>query len=345
MKKPVLGMAVSAIFFNSVVAADTENLKPTMHSLANNLQAILPLIFVPEENLSDNQDKLKTEVGQLIQAFDQSKHHFESTSPVFKASYNVTSDYLKNTQTYLDKGMISIAADKLKMLPSLCVSCHTQDTKQNNGFFGLERSHFGSDFQFAELSFATRDYGTAIRYFDKYLTTPGSFKSMQRTRTALERLLTLYVQVDHEPAMAATYLNEYIPFIVDFPELKLQLKTWVKSLENLPKAQVDLLSGKSTLSFNSLQTLATPLEAAKSTQDEVQVIVLRGLIHSYLNKSASKQEIPALLYWLALADKKLNYMYYHSFAEIYLNECVTTYSNSEYSAKCQRELKEYKELA
>lgn len=346
MKKPWLWMAISALSLNAYAASQTEDLQPTMHSLATNLQTLLPLIFVPEEDLGQNVEPLKQQVAQLIDAFDKSQKHFDHDSPAFKASYRVTSDYLKQTQKYLNQGKITLASDKLKMLPSYCVSCHTQDSKQNNNFFGLEREAFSSDFQFAELSFATRDYGTAVRYFDKFLTQPGSFKSKTRTETALERLLTLYVQVDHEPAMAATYLNEYLPFIVDFPDLKLRLETWVDSLANLPVAQLNLLNGKSTLNFDNLKEVAKSLESTPfAKQDEVQVVVIRGLIHSYLNKTPKEQEIPALLYWLALADKQLNYSFYQSFAEVYLDECATNYPNSEYGPKCKKELSDYRGMA
>lgn len=344
MKKLCLGLSLLAMSCQALAQDSDSELKPTMHSLAANLQSIIPMIFVPQEDLNDNSDALKQEVGQLVQAFQLSKDHFKNKTPVFKASYDVTLEYLQQTKQYLNDGKISLAADKLKMLPSMCVSCHTQDTKQNSSFFGLEREAFSSDFEFAELCFATRDYGTAIRYFDRFLTQPGSFKSKDRSETALERLLTLYVQVDGEPTMAGTYLNEYLPFITEFPDLKVRLESWVESLGNLPQNQIDLLSGKKTLNFENLKSLASPLEQNRASKDEVHTVVLRGLVHSYLNRGPDNSEIPALLYWLALADKRLNYMYYQSFAEVYLKECATNYEG-EYANKCKKELEGFQSLA
>lgn len=317
-------------------------LNTTMNSLAHQMQELFPLIFMPDDKVLKDEAKITEKVNQLNKTFIAAKPHIDQETIAFKASYKVMLEHLQSTEKLLKDKKPLLATKNLKILPSLCVSCHTQDAKQQAYFVGMDRSHFNSDFQFAEFSFATRDYGTAITYYDKYLTTPGSFKSEERMSTALERLLTLYVQVDHEPKLAATYLNEYLPFIVDYPNLKVELNEWVKELNNVSPYYQDVLSGKRELDFQSLKSLAQALEdEPASNEHPVHFIILRGLIYQHLNEAPKKEEIPALLYWLALADKKLNYQYYYSFADVYLKECFTQFPKDPYANLCKKEYQSY----
>lgn len=345
MKKQCFLFSLLLATATANAASDDDMLQSTMGELATNLQDIFPMIFIPQKDLLQNQDKLKPKVKALLKSFDRAQPHIEQRTLAFKASYNVMRQHLKDTDQLLNHDEVIKASQRLKVLPSLCVSCHTQDAKQKRYFMGLERENFGSDYQYAEFSFATRDYASAITYFDKFLTNKGIYKSEDQTETALERLLTLYVQVDHEPTMAATYLQEYVPFIVDYPEIKVTLESWVKDLNNMPQHHQDLLSGKKTLTFSNLRKVASPLEMSASSNNTVNYVVVRGLIHTYLNQEPEKSEIPQLLYWLALADKKLNYQYYHSYADIYLKECFTNYPDHPYAKRCKKEYESFNGVA
>ena len=346
MKKQwvLLALMLSSSLYGA--SQDGRAIHSTMGELADNLQEIFPIIFTSGPELEQKHDVLKANVKSLLKSFDKAKPHVEQRTIAFKASYEIMQQHLIETDKLLNHNQVVRASERLKVLPSLCVSCHTQDAKQKQYFIGLDRNHFGSDYQFAEFSFTTRDYGTAITYFDKFLTNKGAHKSKDHTQTALERLLTLYLQVDHEPAMAATYLQEYVPFIVQYPDIKLRLQSWVEQLNTLPQQYQDLLSGKRPLRFEALQNIATSLESPSPNKNQtVRYVILRGLIHSYLDGGTKETEVAPLLYWLALADKRLNYQYYHSYADIYLKECFSTYPKSPYAPMCKKEYYDYAETS
>ena len=85
-----------------------------------------------------------------------------------------------------------------------------------------------------------------------------------------------------------------------------------------------------------------PLPAIRVAPDqEVQRLWLSGILYHYLNRKPPAEEIPKLLYWLAVNDRVVGYSYYFSLADLYLKECVYNYAQHPYAQRCYAEFKEY----
>lgn len=320
------------------------NINQTMVKLGAITQEIIPLTFDANQYAKpESKVTLQKDLADLLLIFKSSPEHFSKPSVSFKASYAVMLDHLEQTKKVLEQKNYPKAREMIKAIPSICVSCHTQDVENQKLFIGLGRARFASDFDFAEFSYVTRDYQTAITYYDKYLTSKGAYKSKANTKLALERLLTIYAQIDKDPNSAAIYLNEYVPYIIEYPDLKILLQQWVLGLQNINTYFDDELRNHHPIAFASIQNyVASFLFSNTATTipeaDKVKFIVLRGMLFDYLNEATpSDKERPMLLYWLALCDRKLNDGLYSSFSDLFLKECFTKYPHHSYAALCKQE--------
>jgi len=73
----------------------------------------------------------------------------------------------------------------------------------------------------------------------------------------------------------------------------------------------------------------------------VQRVWLRGQLYHYLNDKPKPDEIPKILYWLAVADRSIAYNFYFSMTDLYLKHCVLKYPKHPYAPRCYHEYREY----
>ena len=78
-----------------------------------------------------------------------------------------------------------------------------------------------------------------------------------------------------------------------------------------------------------------------SKKEKVARIWLRGRLFHYLNSQPPKEEIPVILYWLAIIDRSVDYSFYYSLADRYLKECMLQYTSHPYAEKCYKEYEAY----
>lgn len=322
------------------------SLNQTMTKLEAIIRDIIPLTFDAHQYAKpESKVILQKELTDLLLIFKNTPEPFSKPSVSFKASYSVMLDHLEQTQKALEQKNYSKAREMLKAISTICVSSYTQDiqdTQNQKSFINLERAQFTSDFDFAEFSYLTQDYQSAITYYDKYLTSKSSHKSKANTKVALERLLAMYTQIDKDPNLAATYLTEYIPFLIEYPDLKICLQQWIVGLQNINDYFDDEIHNAHPVAFASIQNYVASFLFSNTTNnlpetDKVKFIVLRGMLFDCLNEMMpSDKEKPMLLYWLALCDRKLNEGLDTSFSDIFLKECFLKYPHHSYAALCKQ---------
>ncbi|KPJ94888.1 MAG: hypothetical protein AMJ55_05335 [Gammaproteobacteria bacterium SG8_15] len=192
----------------------------------------------------------------------------------------------------------------------------------------------------------TRDYDTAITYYEKFLDSP-----MRKTELdiilPLQRIVTIHTQIRNRPGDGVKLLKKYLSMKDHTPDTEVELQGWITGLAALEASGA---SGIKQISFESLEKYAnrilgniTPLTSARqaTAEEEVERVWLRGQLYHYLNQRAKADEIPKLLYWVSVIDRSISYSYYFSLADIYLKQCVLEYPKHIYAKRCLAEYKTY----
>lgn len=345
MYKIIILIFSLCIYSTSTIAAEpaTTHLRipNSIHHIAPKLEAIthtiIPLTFDAHQYAKpESKVILQKSLADLLLILKSAPEPFSKPSVSFKASFPVMFDHIEHTQKALEHKNYAKAQEMLKAIPALFIACHIP--------IDLHRGQFASDFDFAEFNYLIQNYQNSITYYDKYLTSKGHHQSQANTQLALERLLTIYAQIDKDPALATTYLHEYIPYLTEHLELKSLLQQWIVELQNLNEYFDEGSYTHRPIAFASIQNyvasfLFSNINARTPVQpsEKVKLIVLRGMLFDYLNESApSDQKKPMLLYWLALCDRKLNDGAYSTSADIFLAECFTTYPQHAYAELCKQ---------
>ena len=345
-------ITVDSISYATTPPVEVYSTNATMVSLGKTMQALYPIVF-SEKKYQDpkNQQAIHHDLQNLIKLFESSSQHFNQRAITYKISYEVMLQHLKDTQIAIDKNKLKKANQMLRAVPSMCAACHAQEGTGQKHFLGLDRSQFDSDYSYADFSFTTRDYGNAIFYYDRFLTRGGLFRSEQHTEQALIRLMIVYAQMNKDLNLAATYLNEYVEFIKEYPAVKHKLLAWVANIQDAHNKFNTGYHNLEYVSFKDLEqfTQAYLCQQSKTTDEKTlpYYVILRGMIFRYLNtdKKIADSEMPFLLYWLAKCDKTTNLNEYAANSDMYLKECYIKYPNTKWGTACKKEYDSFATLA
>ncbi|MCG6970256.1 MAG: hypothetical protein LJE85_10860 [Gammaproteobacteria bacterium] len=332
-------------------AADSDQtlrLNATMTQLGNTISGLFP-VFLNEISFDnpENEKIIDEGIERIVSLIKTAGPHFNQRSKPSQISYDILAENLRETQRAIQAGNRHYAQNLLIEVVSICTSCHTQDDKQRTLFHGKRRDAFSSDFEYAEFNFLTRNYETAIDYYDRYLKSPYSLKPERVILTSVKKLLTIYAQVLNEPGRGAAHFNKLIQSGRLPPLVEKNVTEWIKGLEQL---QADQASKVTDPSFEELDKyvhqylgpLNSPGSAIVPTKKQkVYHLWLQGLLYRYFSSEPSPQTVPLLLYWLSINDRATNYSFYYSLADLYLKECMLKHTENYMAKQCFDEYNEY----
>lgn len=311
---------------------------------------IYPLIVAKRAFTPQEITRLDDALSQMSTLFSAAAPFIGEKADSYQISYEFISRYLDVVKTVLRTSDIDYARTHLYALGEICASCHTQDTTLRTLFSGTTRDVLPDDYAFAELNYITRDYDDAVKYYEKFLDSPGR-KTELNIIQPLQRIITIYTQVHNDPRQAIHILEKYTSYKQHTPETLAELNNWISGLQELEASGV---SKTPTVRFATLQEyvakylgdyLHTKDHATAPKQStakqEVQRVWLRGQLYHYLNKQPEENEIPMLLYWLAVIDRSIAYNFYFSLADLYLKQCVLKYPTHPYAQRCFAEYENY----
>ncbi len=66
-------------------------------------------------------------------------------------------------------------------------------------------------------------------------------------------------------------------------------------------------------------------------------LTVSGVLYEYINLHPDTAIKAEIFYWLALCDRALNNNFFYSFADLYLKECITSFSSQPIAKKCYKE--------
>ena len=318
-----------------------------MVDIAHTMEPLFPLLFDDKKYANaDTQIQLNDSVKKLKAFFNEAKPHFDIKSPTYRTSFEVIDTQLTDAMIALKYNNSNHARNILKEFVSICSSCHTQDSKLRTLFSGVDRNQFTTDLQFAEFNYMTRNYDTAIEYYNKHLSSGVDIPESE-IMTVMKRILTIDTQVYNRPKDALKQLTNLQDYKQHTKYSARNLEEWIAGLKELEKQQASKVSDVTMEQLKVyVDKILGPLQEPGSAEfptkkEKVARVWLRGILYHYLNKQPPREEIPVILYWLAIIDRTINYSFYYSLADMYLKECMLQYTSHPYAQKCYDEYEAY----
>ncbi len=346
----LLSLLTSAVLAPAAEPAQPTGLNRIMTQIGATMVETYPIIVLQRELTEPEQQRLKTNLKRLLQLFQDAEPYIRQRSETYLVSYEFILDYLRETQRAIDAKNLDYARSRLYGVESICTSCHTQDTKLRTLFTGAGRDRFADDVSYAEFNFLTRNYDEAEAYFTRELRAPGA-KTEYEVIRPLQRLIIIYAQIKNKPGAGADLLNTFVDLPAHTDATRGELKGWIAGLRALDAKGASNVTAPTFADIESrvreiLGKLDQPLEAIRVPPDqEVARVWLTGVLYHYLNRKPPRDEIPKVLYWLAVNDRVVGYNYYFSLADLYLKECVYKYPDHPYARRCLAEYQEFVNFA
>lgn len=341
----LLSLVVTVVVLSSVSTAVAESLNKTMVEIGYTMEELFPILFDKQDPDSKQQKELKASTDKLIRLFDNAKPHIDAKSPTYGISFSVIKAQLAHAKSAIKYKNFKYSKSILRDITTVCASCHTQDSKTRSLFPNVKRSIFDSDMEYAEFNYITRQYDSAIEYFNKYLKNVSDIDEAELL-SIMKQMITIYIQINYNPDEATKTLSSLKNYKHHTRFTKKTLDEWlagIKELKNDPNTKEPVTDFKK-LKLEVNKILGDLHEAGSAQfpnkRERIARLWLRGSLYHYLNNIPPKDEIPMILYWLAIVDQSINFSIYYSLSDMYLKECILKYTRHPYAQKCYDEYKE-----
>lgn len=342
----ILVAQVVVVLLSSMAQARDVSLNAVMSDIGGEMTALYPLIYAERELSEKEIDEITARLEKMSTLFEEAGPHFDERSTTYSVSYEYIKPYLRETIHTFRKHEIDYARSRMYGISAICTSCHTQDMHLRTMFEGTSRQSFSSDYVYAEFNYLTRNYSGAEGYFNKYLKGKKDKTEFQIIRP-MQRLITIYTQIYNRPGDGAELLAKYQKLPDHTPETKAALQGWIRGLLTLEKRGVRTIKNPD---FRTLKTYVQqylgktdqPLSELYLPEDQqIYRVWLRGQLYHYLGRNPKPDEIPQILFWLSICDRSVGYNFYFSLADMYLKDCVYSYSRHPFAKKCYSEYKTF----
>ena len=330
------------------VSEERASAKAIMNGVYQSFLKIVPYVYSDQESQygqlfkgnSEKKEELLKNLSDLSDFFKSAQHVSYFKRPGFRPSLETINTHLSDTIVSVKENNYNFAQKRLKAMTSLCISCHSQLSEASSkNSFGKEvsltdRNAFESDYAFANYLYLVRKFGDSEIYFRKAAEEALAKSQLSILLDSLRKLLSLYTKVEFDYKKASSFIGSFkddkrLPLLA-----KNSLLEWGKSLETFEKLKTN--SKSSPKEF--IEKYLAPLEQSKLGQSEtnhdVRYLVGAGVLTKFATSNPKSKLMPEILYWLAVADKNLSHNYFFSLSDLYLKDCVTSYSKSPFARKC-----------
>ena len=323
-----------------------ESLNEVMTKIGHVMVELFPLIFTDKTLSTRQNQKIYRLTNQLQTLFESAEPHILKKSPTYHLSYQLLSDYLNAIVDKNNLSSLTQVKSRLSTLSDFCISCHTQDNKLRTLFSAIQDNNFNNSLARAEFNYATRNYGKAHEHYVKHLIFNPKLNDSE-VLNGLFKILSIYTQILNQPVKALEAMNQLEKEKTFSPEV---IKFIKESKRALTELQATTANEKKLLSFSEIEKYITLYLGGvnarqgiifSTPEEEIQRLWLRGQLFRYLNNNPKPDEIPHLLYWLALCDRSLGHGYDYTLADFYIKECITRYSAHPMAQHCFNEHKDY----
>lgn len=343
-------LGLACLFSLPGIASNNPDLNRQMGEMAQSAQQLYPIILESESMKSTGQLN-DNEITQLIEVIKDLQQHLEPLESVFekrtetrRITLNTIIEHLQQADDALNNNRQDYAINLLRSTTTLCMACHTQDNKLRS--LGTNKLiTFKTRFANAEFLYMTRSYPEALAAFRDYIQQRGQVSYDKQSIDALNHILVIYIQILDQPEEAMRYFSSLLKNNKLAKNLSQDVEHWLKGLHELPalthKQQIDYQGLKNLAKEHIFQHSNQSAPIHIQEQQRPFYIWLRGSLHNFADSKANTEQMPAILYWLAISDRVLEYRFFYSLADLYLKQCIIAYSDTPVAKQCYQEYENY----
>ncbi|MFA6235797.1 MAG: hypothetical protein WC635_00610 [Bacteriovorax sp.] len=339
------------------IPADQAQAKAVMGNVYDSFVKIVPYIY-SEKSAFDlfkeksAQKELIKNLTDISESFRGARHVEFFQKPGFRPSLNTINSHIDETISSIKSQNYIFAQSRLKAVSALCVSCHSilSESVSRNAFGDAinkeKRSRFESDYAYANYLFLVRRLSESSFYFDltikDHLDKPLNVNSEvnHELYSSLRRVLSIYTKITFNPDKARDFLKKYKDHKNLNPALKSTINNWLAQLEKWKSFDPHKVKSIHKFIGKYLVALERDKEKLLSGESDIALLVASGVLSKYLVEHPKSAQTPEILYWLAIAERRLSSTYFFSISELYLKDCITLYPKSSFAKKCYNEYEE-----
>lgn len=371
LKTGLLLAILSTSFTNVNAASKTEAKKETitqdeieakavMNQVYESFIKLVPYIYSDKLILEGKdkkiQDELTLYLTDLQKAFKNAKHVNLLKIPGFKPSLETIDGHIQDTIESVNSKSKVFAHARLKAMTALCVTCHTGiSEKVARNAFGdaiasVKRDQFESDFQYANYLYLVRKFTEAKTYYE-FAIRAATSKVDKAPKgallddkvvngdiyTSLRRVLSIFTKISLRPDRAIDFLNRYKNDKNISKYTRTDIELWIKSLEKWKNFDINSVKNINDFIAKNLAPLENSKDKVNTGDHDITLLISSGVLTKYLNDNPKSDLTPTILYWLAVAERRLSTTYFFSLSDLYLKECVLQFPKSEIAKKCYQE--------
>lgn len=323
--------------------------KNIMDGVYGSFIKIIPYVYSDEkkiDSLKNNSAQKAELVKNLtdISGFFKSARHVEYFQrPGFRPSLETINKHIEDTLNSVKNNNFIFAQKRMKALTSLCISCHSQlsETASENTFGNAiskaKKENFESDFAYGNYLFLVRRFSESEKYFDLAIKNAEKTHNEQELYPALRRILSIHTKITFNPKSAQAFISKYQKDN-QLPPLALeQIAVWNKSLKKWKNFNSKKIKSIDTFIQTSLVPLEDNKDKMMSGENDITLLIASGVLSKHLNDNPKSKNVPEILYWLAIAERRLSNSFFFSLSDLYLKDCVRLYPKSAIAKKCYQE--------
>ena len=356
-KKSLIGFIVFTMF-TTVLYADTssnaeEQAKAVMNNVYDSYVKILPYVYSKNNKLNELKNKkekqeLLNSLSDLSLFFKNAKHAELFQRPGFRPSLETINGHLEETIISIEADNFIFAQKRLNIIGALCVSCHTQlpESVAKNAFkknIKIEnRERFDSDFSYANYLYLVRQFNDSKKYFVKYIEEnleKLNSRNSQDVAFSLRKIISIDTKVKFNYDAANIFIEKWKSDSRLSLNDKKMITRWGDTLKMWKGFDSASLNAKSMPEF--IEKHLTPLDFKKEIvfigEEDISLLISSGVLLNFLVLNPKTDLAPEILYWLSVAEHRMNQTYFYSLGDLYLKDCIKKYPTSPYAKKCYQE--------
>lgn len=319
--------------------------KAIMSGVYESFIKVIPYVYSDENSIEvlKKDPAKKTELiknlTDISEFFKSAKHVEYFQRPGFRPSLETMNSHLADTIMSVQNNNFAFAQKRLDALTSLCISCHSQLSAHGTAnAFGdavnkARREEFESDYAFGNYLYLIRRFDDSEKYLNLALEKALKESRSHELYSSLRRLISIHTKISFNYNKANDFVNKYkkdlrLPVLA-----KNTLESWSKSL--VPWKNFD--AGKVNSIEQFIKTYLSPLEEIKEqigSDNDITLLIASGVLSKYLNDHPQTPNAPLILYWLAIAERRLSSTYFFTLSDLYLKDCVRLYPKTALAKKC-----------
>lgn len=323
----------AALLAAAGLTAGASSINELMRDIGDTMLRMLPALHedAPDRTL------LMENLVRLDYLFGQAEPHLTSRPAGSQVTFDLLNRRLDEALALGERRNIDLLRRSVAETFELCGACHSQDSVTRPAF-GVSKIRALDEFLAAEFSYLTRDYESALTSAENYF--EGEMRTDERDQVMLERVLSIGGEIYADPTFTVGQLTELLPELTGGSRQR--ATDWIHVLNRLADEDSGLQSPLEQKSIRALDrflgreylSIASSLSV---NEQEAFWVVNRGALSRMLASNASSDEVPRLLYWLAVSDRALHYRYYNALSTAYLERCVESYPDHPYARQCVEE--------